>query len=324
MPAWRDFLLHAVGLALAAALGAAHAGAPAPSVGPLVPLQVGPHSYYVQGHAGVASAQNQGFNSNAGFVITDEGVVVVDALGTPSLGHALIAAIRKLTTQPIKRVVLTHYHADHMYGLQAFKEIGAEIWAQRRGTEYLEGPEGANRLAQRRRDLAPWVDEATRLLPADRWLDEEASFTMGGLHFELIHMGPAHSPDDLMIAVREDGVIYSGDIIFTGRVPFVGEADSRQWLSTIDRLLRFEPRVLVTGHGAASRQPSRDLALTRDYLAYLRDVMSKAVENFTPFDAAYAATDWSRFDRLPAFEAANRINAYGTYLLMEKESLQTK
>jgi len=81
---------------------------------------------------------------------------------------------------------------------------------------------------------------------------------------------------------------------------------------------------MVTGHGAASRQPDKDLALTRDYLLYLREVMGKAVESLTPFEEAYAGADWSRYDQLPAFGAANRINAYGTYILMEKEALQVR
>jgi hypothetical protein len=112
-----------------------------------------------------------------------------------------------------------------------------------------------------------------------------------------------------------------GDILFAGRIPFVGEADSRRWLERIDALMRLDPRVMITGHGEVSRDPARDLALTRDCLAFLRDAMGKAVEGFIPFDEAYAKTDWSPFSRLPAFEAANRVNAYGTYLLMEKELL---
>jgi glyoxylase-like metal-dependent hydrolase (beta-lactamase superfamily II) len=99
----------------------------------LQPIKASAHVYYVQGMSGVASEENQGFNSNAGFVVTKEGVVVFDALGTPVLGEKLIAAIRKITDQPIKRVIVSHFHADHVYGLQAFKAIGAEIWAHRRG-----------------------------------------------------------------------------------------------------------------------------------------------------------------------------------------------
>ena len=290
----------------------------------LVPQQVAPHIYFFQGKAGVASQENRGFNSNAGFVVTDDGVVVVDALGTPSLGQAMITAIGKITKKPVKRVIITHYHADHFYGLQAFKSVGAEVWAHRNARDYLESGEGAARLEQRRNDLSPWVDRNTRLISPDVWLDTDMTFTLGGMRFEIVHLGPAHAPDDIIVIVGGSGVIFTGDILFTGRIPFVGEADSKRWLETFSRLLDKKPRIMVTGHGAPSREPAKDLTLTRDYLMYLRKTMGKAVEDFVAFDEAYAKTDWSRFADVPAFEAANRTNAYGTYLLMEKESLAKK
>ena len=277
--------------------------------------------YYVQGRPGVASVENEGFNSNAGFVVTDEGVVVIDALGTPSLGNALVQAIRSVTKQPIKRVILTHYHADHFYGLIALKDAGADVWAHKAALEYLNGGEAERRREQRSRDLFPWVDEKMPIVRADKWLDESDSFTLGNVRFDIQHMGPAHSPEDMIVIVPSEGVVFSGDILFAGRIPFVGEADSRRWLARIDKLLEMKPRIMVTGHGEVSRDPAKDLALTRDYLVYLRATMGKAVEDFVPFDEAYAKTDWSRFASVPAFDAANRINAYGTYLLMEREML---
>jgi len=286
------------------------------------PVRLGPHAYYVPGLAGAASAENQGFMSNAGFVVTPEGVVVFDALGSPPLGAELIRQIRKITPQPIRRVIVSHYHADHIYGLQAFKALGAEIWAHRRGGEYLASDEAPQRLAQRRETLFPWVDETTRLLPADKWLDGDTRFEMGGLHFELVYVGPAHSPEDIAMFVREDGVLYSGDLVFKGRVPFVGSADSKAWLNSLGRLLELQPKIMVPGHGEASTDAAADLAFTRDYLIYLRETMGSAVANLEPFEEAYAKTSWKGFEHLPAFQEANRVNAYNTYLLMEREALE--
>ena len=285
------------------------------------PIKVTDRVYYLQGKPGIASAENEGFNSNAGFVVTDDGVVVVDALGTPALGEALVKAIRSVTSKPIRRVVVTHYHADHFYGLKPLKDAGADIWAHVAGRDYLAG-EGQRRLEQRARDLFPWVDDKMPLVPADRWLERDERFELGGLRFEVTYMGPAHAPDDVIVVVPSEGVIFSGDILFAGRIPFVGEADSKRWLERIDQLLALKPQLMVTGHGPVSRDPQKDLALTRDYLRYLREVMGKAVEDLTPFEEVYARTDWSRFAKVPTFDAANRINAYGTYLLMEREALR--
>jgi glyoxylase-like metal-dependent hydrolase (beta-lactamase superfamily II) len=284
-------------------------------------IAVTPRVFYVQGASGVASSDNEGFISNAGFVVTDDGVVVIDALGTPALGEALLRAIRKVTPQPVKRVILTHYHADHFYGLRALKDAGADIWGHRGALEYLDGGEGARRLVQRGMDLFPWVNEKMPLVRADLWLDGDTSFKLGGVQFDVYWFGPAHSPEDLVIVVPSEGVIFSGDLFFSGRVPFVGDADSKAWLARIDRLLAMKPRLMIPGHGAVSREPAKDLTLTRDYLRFLRSAMGRAVEEFVPFEEAYQRTDWSAFERLPAFDAANRINAYGTYLLMERESL---
>ncbi len=254
----------------------------APEVPVLEPKLVAPSVYVVTGAPGVASQENRGFNSNAGFVITRDGVVVIDALGTPVLGQALVNAIRKITDKPIRYAVITHYHADHFYGLAALKAAGAQVWAHRNGRTYLESGEGESRLKQRQQDLQPWVDGATTLVPADKWLDGDSAFTLGGVRFELVYLGPAHAPDDMLVIVGDSGVVFSGDILFTGRIPFVGEADSRRWLQTFSRLLELKPKIMITGHGEPSRRPADDLILTRDYLTYLRAEMGRAVADFVP------------------------------------------
>jgi len=291
----------------------------------LKPIQVSPHVYYFQGEPGMASAANKGFMSNAGFVVTADGVVVFDALATPALGEAMLTAIAAVTPQPVKLVVISHYHADHFYGLQAFKARGAQVWAHANGNATLHSDLTQERLAQRRTDLAPWVNQQTHLVPADRWLDftqdKTIPFTMGGMHFRLIDSSGAHSPEDIMMFVDEERVLFAGDLFFTGRIPFVGGADSKVWLHAMERMLATDPVVVIPGHGKMSSQPLKDMQLTRDYLIFLRQQMGAAVNDLTPFEEAYDKVDWSRFEQYPAFRDANRINAYGTYLLMEKESL---
>jgi glyoxylase-like metal-dependent hydrolase (beta-lactamase superfamily II) len=314
----RPIALLAVALAVA---GAAFAQPALVREAPLAAQQVTPRGWFFQGAAGMATAANRGYTSNAGFVVTDEGVVVIDALGTVALGEAMAEAIRKVTPQPIRRVIVTHYHADHVYGLQPLKEAGAEIWAHRRGEEYFTSGLADERLQQRRRDLAPWVDERTRVLKPDLWLEGDTDFRLGGLTFRIVYADGAHSPEDVMVYVVEERLLFAGDLLFAGRVPFVGSADSKGWLKATAKMIALAPAVVVPGHGPASRDVARDLVLTRDYLAFLRETMGKAVADLETFDAAYARTDWTRFKGLPAFDDANRINAYGTYLLMEQEAL---
>jgi glyoxylase-like metal-dependent hydrolase (beta-lactamase superfamily II) len=294
----------------------------------LTPIKVSPHVYYFQGESGVASAANQGYMSNAGFVVTNAGVVVYDALATPVLGEAMIAAIKKITSQPIKKVIIGHYHADHIYGLQAFKKIGAELIAHENGKLYLSSELAQQRLEQRRAELFPWVDDKTKLLPADVWLNfsdkKPYSFSLGGVNFQIIDSSGAHSSEDVLLFVENEKVLFAGDIYFSGRIPFVGNADSRVWLQTLDRLLDVKPTVVVPGHGKYSRNTIEDMQLTKTYLEFLREKMGNAVQDLIGFEEVYQQTDWSRFENLAAFKAANRLNAFGTYILMEKESLERK
>jgi len=283
-------------------------------------VQVAADVYMVQGAAALGSGANRNFISNAGFVVTPEGVLVVDALGAPVLARELLAEIRRITPLPVRYVVVTHYHADHVYGLQEFKAAGATVIAHRAGRDYLNSQTAELRLVASREELAPAVDENTRLVAADRWIDAPTTLQLGGIDFVLQPAGPAHTPDDLVVWVPQRKLLFAGDLVFRGRIPFVGQADSGQWIAALDRLLAFEPALIVPGHGPASTSARADLELTRDYLVYLRKTMGEAARNMDPFEDAYARTDWSRFAKMPLFGPANRINAYNTYLLMEQSA----
>jgi len=277
--------------------------------------------WFFQGAAALGSVANRNFISNAGFVVTREGVLVVDALGSPALARAALAEIRRITALPIRLVVVTHYHADHIYGLQVFKEAGARIVAHGDARQYLNSDVAQSRLQASRAEFAPWVDAHTQLVAADQWVGAgETRLRLGDDEIVLRSVGPAHTPEDLVVWLPQRGVMFAGDLFFRGRVPYVGQADSRLWIRSLEGLIAAAPRVVVPGHGPLSHEPLADLQLTRDYLLHLRAAMGEAARNLEPFDEAYARTDWSRFEALPLFKAANRINAYNTYLLMEQEA----
>jgi glyoxylase-like metal-dependent hydrolase (beta-lactamase superfamily II) len=313
------FLVRA-GVALLA-LGAAFAIQAQPATAPstMVAQQVSASTWYVQGESALGSPANRNFISNAGFVVTPAGVVVIDALGSPELARELIAEVRRRTGKAVTHVILTHYHADHIYGLQEFKRAGARIIAQRAGLEYLNSDTAQSRLEASRKDLAPWIDADTRLVPADEWIDGPRELVVGGVRLLLQPVGPAHTPEDLVVFLPAEKVLFAGDIVFRGRLPYVGQADSRHWIAALNTVLAFDAKAVVPGHGPLSTSARQDMEFTRDYLAYLRETMGRAARNMEPFDDAYQQTDWSRFDQLPLFRAANRMNAYNTYLLMEHE-----
>lgn len=289
----------------------------------LTPIQLSAHSYYVQGGTGIAT-DNYGFVSNAAFVVTSEGLVVFDTLGTPALGHQLLKAIRSVSDAPIRTIYISHYHADHMYGTQAFAGTGAEIVASDGAKRYLEGEVAQQRLAERRVSLSPWVDGNTRVVQPDRFLQGEERVTIGGVDIRVVDVGSAHSEGDLILYVENDGVLFSGDIIFENRIPFLGTSSSAEWLALLEQMQQTDVKAIVPGHGNASSNPQEIVSLTRNYLAFVRDAMKQAVDDWIPFDEAYEATDWGDFIDYPAFAEANRRNAYGIFLSIEQESLKAQ
>jgi len=282
---------------------------------PLPVEKLSAHVWMVQGESALGSKANRNFISNAGILIGPEGVVLFDALGSPSLARSLVETVKGLTDKPITHVIVSHYHADHVYGLQVFKALGATIIADAKGREYLNSETAAQRLAASLD--AGLIERGTHLVGADQWISGETPLHIAGLDLILTPVGPAHTPEDLALWLPSDQLILAGDIVFRGRVPYVGQADSAHWIASLDRLLEWPVKIVVPGHGPASSNARVDLLQTRDYLAYLRVTMGRAARDMTPFDEAYAATDWSQYEHLPLFKIANRMNAYNTYLLME-------
>jgi glyoxylase-like metal-dependent hydrolase (beta-lactamase superfamily II) len=317
---------------LAAGSSNAQASPYAPLTEDIVVQQMpGAPIYYTLGHPGVPSAANEGHTSNAGFVVTDEGVVVFDTLGTPSLGNALLQKIRGITDKPVKYVVLSHYHADHIYGLQAFRdETGATIVAQEKALDYTaagntDDEAAGPRLEQRREALAPWVNADTRIVLPGVAFKVAAELRLGGHHLQLVYAGPAHSMSDLMMLVMPERVLFAGDIVQNGRIPFMASAavNTRNWLLGLQEVSSFDPRFIIPGHGKPATSAADAIQFTDTYIRYVRKEMRKAVENWVEFNDAYKATDWSAYSNIPAFNASNRGNAYRVFLEIEAESLSS-
>jgi glyoxylase-like metal-dependent hydrolase (beta-lactamase superfamily II) len=126
--------------------------------------------------------------------------------------------------------------------------------------------------------------------------------------------------------VKNYGVLFSGDVIYKGRVPFLDspETDTRRWLRGLGYLVELDPppQYVIPGHGIPSQSVEEAITTTRDYINFVRDAMSDAADNFVPFEEAYDATDWSAYEEMPAFEASNRGNAYRIFLELEAESFK--
>ena len=128
-----------------------------------------------------------------------------------------------------------------------------------------------------------------------------------------------------MMFVEPDGVLFAGDVVQNGRIPFMNadDVDTANWLRSLAEVEKLAPKFIIPGHGHPSQNAAAAIAFTRDYIVYVRDAMGKAVQDWTDFDAAYDRTDWSKYKDLPAFDANNRGNAYRIYLEMEQAQFKS-
>ena len=198
-----------------------------------------------------------------------------------------------------------------------------------RCAEYSENEEtsderASDRLGQRRNALSPWVNKDTRVVTPDITFYDQMAIVSGKTRISLVYAGPAHSGSDIMMLVQPDGVLFSGDIVQNSRIPFMNSDDvnTSHWLKALDEVLELNPKFMIPGHGKPSAAAKEAIAFTRDYIKDVRGAMSKAVENWTDFDTAYAQTDWAKYKTLPAFENNNRGNAYRIYLELESSQFE--
>jgi glyoxylase-like metal-dependent hydrolase (beta-lactamase superfamily II) len=128
----------------------------------------------------------------------------------------------------------------------------------------------------------------------------------------------------MMMMVEPDGVLFAGDIVQNGRIPFMNsdDVDTASWLRGLKEVEQLDPKFIIPGHGRPSTAVKEALAFTRDYIAYVRSAMGKAAEDWVDFNAAYERTDWSKYKGMPAFENNNRGNAYRIFLEMEQSQFK--
>jgi glyoxylase-like metal-dependent hydrolase (beta-lactamase superfamily II) len=274
--------------------------------------------------------ENRGFISNAYFVVTEEGVFVFDTLTTYKLGRELVETIRSITDKPIRFVVVSHYHTDHFYGAGAFKELGATLIAHEWSFDYVSQPSSWNFYEARKKLLREHM-EGTDMVTPDITLTRDLDIHLGKLKIEVRHFCKAHTPGDIVAWIQEKKVLFSGDIVFDGRLPFLGSGNSKGWLVCLDKILELDPEVLLPGHGSPmlTKERIRDRVMwTRRYIADLRDTIRRMIEEGRDIDYvrenindALIKIDPS-YAQIPVFFEVNPVNAYYVYFEIENELLE--
>jgi dienelactone hydrolase/glyoxylase-like metal-dependent hydrolase (beta-lactamase superfamily II) len=281
-----------------------------------LPREVVPGVWSAIGATAPGTYANSGHNNNLSFVITDEGVLVVNAGDNYLLAKALHDEIKKITDKPVKYVVLENGQGHAMLGANYWQQQGVPVIAHVDAAHEIEEQSFAllEVMQERVQDKAA----GTKVVMPDITFEDSRIIELGGERIELLNLGPAHSPGDIVVWLPEKQLVISGDMAFHQRMlPLFEHTDTAAWIETWDTFEGLGAEVVIPGHG----EPT-DMATvtkyTRDYLLYLREKIGEVIENGGALQEAYEI-DQSPYMHLPTAEFLARRNAGQVFQSMEFE-----
>ncbi len=215
------------------------------------------------------------FDPNAGFIVGDDHVIVIDTRPTPRMARQFLDDIRTVTCKPVKLIVLTHYHAVRVMGASAFPDVQAIVasrgtfdWIAERGQADFDSEVG------RFPRLFEGVDEVRGLTVPQLTFEREMSLWLGAREVKLMCLGRGHSSGDAVVWLPDCGVLFSGDVVENRCGVYAGDAYLRDWTRTLDVVRELQSRVLVPGRGAMLTDAAactEAIDLTQVFLAALLD-----------------------------------------------------
>ena len=263
-----------------------------------------------------ARYENSGHNNNLSFVVTTDGVLVVNAGANYLLAKALDTEIKKITNQPVKYVVLENGQGHAMLGSNYWKEQGATVIAHEDAAHEIE--ENAFAVFESMKKAVKEKSAGTKVVTPDKTFKDKMVIDMGDVHFELLMLGPAHSPGDILVWLPEKRLVISGDIAFHQRMlPLFEHTDTAGWINTWEKFVALDAKYVIPGHGVPTNM-AEVTRYTRDYLFYLRRKAAELIEKGGSLQDAYEI-DQSAYSHLPTSEFLAKRNAGQVFQSMEFE-----
>jgi quinoprotein relay system zinc metallohydrolase 2 len=279
--------------------------------------QVASGDFVHLGKIAMTTPQNAGDIANLGVIVGRDAVAVVDTGGSVAVGNALRAAIRRITSKPVRYVINTHEHPDHVFGNAAFgtgatfvghHNLPTEL--QKRGEFYLHSFRdalGADAIAQ------------VRIIPPSLLVNNEMTLNLGDRPLLLTAWSPAaHTDCDLTVLDRSTGILYAGDLVFLQHIPVV-DGSLRGWLSLLPRLAKIPAKMVVPGHGRLVAAWPQALDDERRYLGILADDARRLIVAGVPMARAVPEIGQSERKRWSLFDDYNPRNATVAFSELEWE-----
>ncbi len=248
--------------------------------------------------------------ANVGLIHTSEGLILIDTAGSPGEIQVLLEAVGAHPEQG-RLVINTHFHTDHTWGNRVFScPILSHRLCQKRMKSDLQGEWSQEALQAELADLQHTdpvkakafrqVLEGLRIKVPDRVFDERFNGDLGGVKFEVIHVG-GHTPDASIVWLPAERILYASDLIFQGRYPYIFDADIHRWVEVLGQLRTYEAQAIIPGHGTPCGEA--EIATLRNYLRQTWELTAEHLrqghsEEETIVDPSFPVFPGEKYERL--------------------------
>jgi len=305
-------------LRLAVLLAAFATGAGQARVDALNVHEVAQGVFVHQGRYELFAPGNAGDTSNAGFIVGRDGVAVIDTGGSPRVGQALLDAIRSRTSLPIKFVINTHMHPDHVFGNAAF-EGEKPVFVGHHKLPRALAARAQRYLAINKELLGATAFAGTRIIPPTLLVKDTLELDLGGRTLLVEAQPTAHTDNDLTILDKATGTLFLGDLLFVKHVPAL-DGSIRGWLNLLDQLKsRSDVARVVPGHGPPSMQFPAALAPEQRYLSKVADDVRAMIKKGRTLSEAMRTVGLSEKDAWLLFKEYHARNVSAAFAELEWE-----